>query len=173
MDASRIRRGKRSALKTFTVSDLASFVQTYNVPAFTATLMASVPVTDVVLGASYQCSISFGGFGTCRIGIGLLGAVNLVEFNRITVAVKNASINDWCAAALYINDGTSQKISEWIGLAANGKGLIAPGAIVAIDWNISSLPDLRSVVDYGLLLHVSIGQGVGLADALEIVIGGA
>lgn len=173
MDAGLIHRRRRLVSREFSLPDLAAFVQTYNDPPFTGTLTGSAPVVDGVLGPSYQYSFTLGGFGEVRIAVGLLGVVSLAEFDRIVVPIRNASVNDWCAAALYINDGVSQKISDWMGLAANGYGQIAPNALVVLDWTIVGLPELRTVADYGLLLHVTIGQGPGLADALEIVVGGA
>lgn len=153
-----------SAPTDLSLSDefLMTLETAYNSPLYTATLVGK---TDVE-GLGVDFDVALGGFGQTKIRIGAASPVSdLSGYNQYVLTFINTSVDDYYFTSLYIVTGASQTVYEsiWYPLMPKGNSID-----MALD--LTQVADLDDVKEIGFGLTAYIGQGFGLADAIQVTV---
>lgn len=134
----------------------------YNSPLYTATLAGK---TDVE-GLGVEFDVALGGFGQTKIRIGAASPVSdLSAYNRYVLTFTNTSADDYYFTSLYIATGASETIYESIRYP-----LMPKGNSIDMALDLTQVADLDDVKEIGFGLTAYIGQGFGLADAIQVTV---
>ena len=153
-----------SAPTDLSLSDefLMTLETAYNSPLYTATLVGK---TDVE-GLGVQFDVALGGFGHTKIRIGAASPISdLSPYNHYVLTFINTSADDYYFTGLYVVTGASETVYESIWYP-----LMPKGNSVDMALDLTQVADLNDVKEIGFGLTAYIGQGFGLADAIQVTV---